>query len=189
MWRSLVSAPALGAGGRGFESRHPDQVRVLFPRVGLGAPIDDEFGSFGRVHRTRASCRPPRLGLGGPDLVTFRGAYVTIEVVACRPLPGPAATCAGKGWTAKGPARRPCGAQRAGTAQYLDPSGELEARPPAAATVRALRAFLRRCSCTCGEHCHQGGAGGHWEANCRARRPQRVPRPRRALGQANPGQS
>ncbi len=30
MWRSLVSAPALGAGGRGFESRHPDQVRVGF---------------------------------------------------------------------------------------------------------------------------------------------------------------
>ena len=29
MWRSLVSAPALGAGGRGFESRHPDQVREL----------------------------------------------------------------------------------------------------------------------------------------------------------------
>ncbi len=26
MWRSLVSAPALGAGGRGFESRHPDQL-------------------------------------------------------------------------------------------------------------------------------------------------------------------
>src|SRR5260221_9208980 len=25
MWRSLVSAPALGAGGRGFESRHPDR--------------------------------------------------------------------------------------------------------------------------------------------------------------------
>ena len=29
MWRSLVSAPALGAGGRGFESRHPDQFRAL----------------------------------------------------------------------------------------------------------------------------------------------------------------
>jgi hypothetical protein len=28
MWRSLVSAPALGAGGREFESRHPDQVRA-----------------------------------------------------------------------------------------------------------------------------------------------------------------
>ena len=27
MWRSLVSAPALGAGGRGFESRHPDWSR------------------------------------------------------------------------------------------------------------------------------------------------------------------
>src|SRR5262245_54727587 len=25
MWRSLVSAPALGAGGRRFESGHPDQ--------------------------------------------------------------------------------------------------------------------------------------------------------------------
>jgi hypothetical protein len=24
MWRSLVSAPALGAGGPGFKSRHPD---------------------------------------------------------------------------------------------------------------------------------------------------------------------
>jgi hypothetical protein len=29
MWRSLVSAPALGAGGRGFKSRHPDQFRAL----------------------------------------------------------------------------------------------------------------------------------------------------------------
>lgn len=27
MWRSLVSALALGARGRGFESLHPDQVR------------------------------------------------------------------------------------------------------------------------------------------------------------------
>jgi hypothetical protein len=26
MWRSLVSAPALGAGGRRFESGHPDQT-------------------------------------------------------------------------------------------------------------------------------------------------------------------
>ena len=26
VWRSLVSAPALGAGGRRFESYHPDQV-------------------------------------------------------------------------------------------------------------------------------------------------------------------
>ena len=38
MWRSLVSAPALGAGGRGFESRHPDQVTAMlifaYSRVG-----------------------------------------------------------------------------------------------------------------------------------------------------------
>src|SRR5512133_2679643 len=29
MWRSLVSAPALGAGGRRFESGHPDQPKAL----------------------------------------------------------------------------------------------------------------------------------------------------------------
>ena len=34
MWRSLVSAPALGAGGRRFESGHPDQVRAY---VDLGS--------------------------------------------------------------------------------------------------------------------------------------------------------
>src|ERR1017187_990629 len=28
MWRSLVSAPALGAGGPRFESGHPDQIRI-----------------------------------------------------------------------------------------------------------------------------------------------------------------
>ncbi len=34
MWRSLVSAPALGAGGRGFESRHPDLVRSSQGAIG-----------------------------------------------------------------------------------------------------------------------------------------------------------
>ena len=34
MWRSLVSAPALGAGGPGFKSRHPDRNRqVVGPGV------------------------------------------------------------------------------------------------------------------------------------------------------------
>jgi hypothetical protein len=33
MWRSLVSAPALGAGGRRFESGHPDQFRAYVDLV------------------------------------------------------------------------------------------------------------------------------------------------------------
>jgi hypothetical protein len=46
MWRSLVSAPALGAGGRRFESGHPDKPgklsyrsRAVFATVGRGADI------------------------------------------------------------------------------------------------------------------------------------------------------
>ena len=42
MWRSLVSAPALGAGGRRFESGHPDQLR---------AHVDLGLGLRGRKHR------------------------------------------------------------------------------------------------------------------------------------------
>ena len=37
MWRSLVSAPALGAGGRRFESGHPDQFRAHVDLY-LGSP-------------------------------------------------------------------------------------------------------------------------------------------------------
>jgi hypothetical protein len=40
MWRSLVSAPALGAGGRGFESRHPDQTSRSYGLTGdLGRSV------------------------------------------------------------------------------------------------------------------------------------------------------
>jgi hypothetical protein len=46
MWRSLVSAPALGAGGRRFESGHPDQFRA---HVDLGVA-------------SRAGTRPLLLG-------------------------------------------------------------------------------------------------------------------------------
>ena len=39
MWRSLVSAPALGAGGRRFESGHPDRSEhmSIFARLSMGA--------------------------------------------------------------------------------------------------------------------------------------------------------
>jgi len=36
MWRSLVSAPALGAGGREFESPHPDQFLQIRGHIDLG---------------------------------------------------------------------------------------------------------------------------------------------------------
>jgi hypothetical protein len=58
MWRSLVSAPALGAGGRGFESRHPDQLFrmccqnrsqgdswCLSPHVGRRGSVSAHVGS------------------------------------------------------------------------------------------------------------------------------------------------
>ena len=33
VWRSLVSAPALGAGGRRFESSHPDGIDYLMDEM------------------------------------------------------------------------------------------------------------------------------------------------------------
>ena len=51
MWRSLVSAPALGAGGRRFESGHPDQLTL---HVDLGAvPPGSQTGSHVPAFRVR----------------------------------------------------------------------------------------------------------------------------------------
>src|SRR5215471_4690190 len=53
MWRSLVSAPALGAGGRRFESGHPDQFRgyVDLGQVSPGSQIGSHVLPF-RAWRT-----------------------------------------------------------------------------------------------------------------------------------------
>ena len=75
MWRSLVSAPALGAGGRRFESGHPDYRTACGRRIGLGRGTlgQNALREPGRNRRRRhwdkgrrqgRRDRPPHLGLG-----------------------------------------------------------------------------------------------------------------------------
>lgn len=120
--------------------------------VGLGAPIDDEFGSFGET--TDAKVLAARLdeGLEALNLlwsgepVTFRGKHVTIVDVTFRPVPVQRPRVpiwVGGNWPNKAPMRR--AARWDGAVPILNPSGELDARLPDAATVRATRAFLQRC--------------------------------------------
>jgi hypothetical protein len=62
MWRSLVSAPALGAGGRGFESRHPDQTSRSYGLAGGPPPVRAATG-----YRAAPGCcgRCPPQGVHG----------------------------------------------------------------------------------------------------------------------------
>ena len=53
-WRSLVSAPGLGPGGRGFESRLPDQRRCVV----------EESVDHSERHRSRPHRACPRTKLG-----------------------------------------------------------------------------------------------------------------------------
>ena len=38
-WRSLASAPALGAGGRGFKSRRPDHVSLYVQAISISGEV------------------------------------------------------------------------------------------------------------------------------------------------------
>src|SRR5262249_29698356 len=120
--------------------------------VGLGAPVEDEFGSFGdptdpkilaeRLDEGLAALS--RLLSGEP--VSFRGNHVTIEDVRLLP-----ARPAVPGWVAgRWPSRAPFGrAARWDGAVPLSP-GYTEQRPPAVADVRDLAAFLARCRAEAG---------------------------------------
>jgi alkanesulfonate monooxygenase SsuD/methylene tetrahydromethanopterin reductase-like flavin-dependent oxidoreductase (luciferase family) len=120
--------------------------------AGLGAPIGDEFGSFGEPTDPRLLAARLDEGLAALNLlwsgepVTFRGAHVSIDDVAFRPVPVQrprVPVWVGGNWPNKAPMRR--AARWDGAVPNLDPSAELDARPPDPATVRALHAFLRRC--------------------------------------------
>src|SRR5258706_8695565 len=71
MWRSLVSAPALGAGGRGFESRHPDQVRGVTDAK--EDPLRDLTGASGASVSAVTATRRGR----GEDGISFEHAKNT----------------------------------------------------------------------------------------------------------------
>jgi Luciferase-like monooxygenase len=120
--------------------------------AGLGAPIGDEFGSFGEPTDPRLLTARLDEGLEALNLlwsgapVTFRGAHVRIEDVVFRPGPVQRPRVpvgVGGNLPNKAPMRR--AVRWDGAVPNLDPSAELDARPSDPATVRALHSFLQCC--------------------------------------------
>ncbi|WP_370945792.1 LLM class flavin-dependent oxidoreductase [Amycolatopsis sp. cg5] len=116
--------------------------------VGLGAPVEDEYASFGdtadlKVLAERLDESLHALGLlwsGEP--VSYQGNQVTLEDVAFLPTPVQrprVPVWVGGQWPNKAPMRR--AARWDGAIPGFD--GMMEARPPAAEDVRELVRFLR----------------------------------------------
>jgi len=102
--------------------------------VGLGAPIPDEFGSFG-------------------EPVTFRGQHVVVEDVAFLPTPVQrprVPVWVGGEWPARPPMRR--AARWDGAAPILLSAPGRKPRQPDAATVGEIHAFLRGQRAAAGIH-------------------------------------
>jgi alkanesulfonate monooxygenase SsuD/methylene tetrahydromethanopterin reductase-like flavin-dependent oxidoreductase (luciferase family) len=126
--------------------------------AGLGAPADDEFGSFGETTDPRLRAARLDEGLTALNLlwsgepVTFHGTHVTIDDVVFRPVPVQrprVPVWVGGNWPNKSPMRR--AARWDGAVPSLDHRAVLDARPPDAATVRAQHSFLQRCRDEAGE--------------------------------------
>ncbi|HEX6526261.1 MAG TPA: LLM class flavin-dependent oxidoreductase [Streptosporangiaceae bacterium] len=125
--------------------------------VGLGAPLDDEYGTFGEP--TDARLLAARLDeslfamneLWSGEPVTFHGQHIIVNDVAFAPVPVQRPRVpiwVGGNWPAKRPMRR--AAQWDGAAPILkvqgpDPAGNREPPRPDAAFVREVSAFLRDC--------------------------------------------
>lgn len=118
--------------------------------VGLGAPVDDEYGSFGDTTDLRVLAERLDEGLLALDLlwsgepVTYRGNQITIEDVTFLPTPVQRPRVpiwVGGVWPNKAPMRR--AARWDGAIPVT--SGVEFARPPEVSEVRDLVSFLRRC--------------------------------------------
>jgi alkanesulfonate monooxygenase SsuD/methylene tetrahydromethanopterin reductase-like flavin-dependent oxidoreductase (luciferase family) len=130
--------------------------RMVFG-AGLGAPVADEFGSFGETTDPREIAARLDEGLEALNLlwsgepVTFRGDHVVVDDVAFLPTPVQRPRVpiwVGGVWPARRPMRR--AARWDGAAPIL-PWDDDENRPqPDAATVREITAFLRRCRAEAG---------------------------------------
>ncbi len=120
--------------------------------VGLGSPVDDEFGSFGET--TDKSELAARLdeGLAALNLlwsgepVTFRGEYVVVDNVTFLPTPVQrprVPVWVGGGWPARAPMRR--AARWDGAAPILPYADGGMPPQPDAVTVREISTFLGEC--------------------------------------------
>ena len=123
--------------------------RVVFA-AGLGAPLEDEFGSFGEPTDPRTVAARLDEGLTALDLlwsgetVSFHGEHVTVEEVAFRPTPvrgRRVPVWIGGNWPNRAPMRR--AARWDGAFPML--GGVEQAAPPKPAAVREVRAFLDAC--------------------------------------------
>ncbi len=118
--------------------------------VGLGAPVDDEYGSFGDTTDTRVLAERLDEGLHALDLlwsgepVTYRGNQITIDDVVFLPTPVQRPRVpiwVGGFWPNKAPMRR--AARWDGAIPAM--AGFETGRPPEVREARELVAFLRGC--------------------------------------------
>jgi alkanesulfonate monooxygenase SsuD/methylene tetrahydromethanopterin reductase-like flavin-dependent oxidoreductase (luciferase family) len=117
--------------------------------VGLGAPVQDEFGSFGETTDPRELAARLDEGLAALNLlwsgepVTFRGRHVVIEDVTFLPTPVQrprVPVWVGGEWPSRPPMRR--AARWDGAVPLLLPGHGSRPLQPDAATVREIHAFL-----------------------------------------------
>jgi alkanesulfonate monooxygenase SsuD/methylene tetrahydromethanopterin reductase-like flavin-dependent oxidoreductase (luciferase family) len=118
--------------------------------VGLGAPIPDEFGSFGEPTDPKELAARLDEGLEALNLlwsgepVTYRGRHVAVEDVTFLPTPVQrprVPVWVGGEWPARPPMRR--AARWDGAIPILLAGPERRPRQPDAATVGEIHAFLR----------------------------------------------
>jgi len=118
--------------------------------AGLGAPISDEYGSFGDTTDPRTLAERLDEGLHAVDLlwsgepVTYRGKHITIDDVVFLPTPAQRPRVpiwVGGVWPNKAPMRR--AARWDGAIPTF--AGMEAARPPEADEVRDLVRFLHTC--------------------------------------------
>jgi alkanesulfonate monooxygenase SsuD/methylene tetrahydromethanopterin reductase-like flavin-dependent oxidoreductase (luciferase family) len=118
--------------------------------AGLGAPVADEYGSFGDTTDKRVLAERLDEGLHALDLlwsgerVTYRGNQVTVDDVVFLPTPVQrprVPVWVGGLWPNKAPMRRAARWDGAIPAT----AGMVEARPPEVSEVRELVGFLRGC--------------------------------------------
>src|SRR5581483_7243180 len=119
--------------------------------VGLGAPIADEFGSFGEPTDPRELADRMDEGLEALNLlwsgepVTYHGRHVQVDDVTFLPAPVQRPRVpiwVGGVWPARRPMRRAARWDGAAPIMYTE---DRKPRQPDAATVREIHAFLTAC--------------------------------------------